>query len=93
MLNFYLDYKLLALVVWFGWMSKRNLNFIDSLAKWNVENVEDMSYMFYECRLLQKIDGLETWFPKNIINYNYFKAGCNMLNNVPDLSLWKKSDK
>ena len=46
----------------------KNFQTIPDISKWNVSNIEDMSYLFYRCEnLLSLPDNLSKW---NTINVN-----------------------
>ena len=49
------------------------------ISKWNVSNVKDMSYMFYNCSNFVGT-GIEYWDVDNVVYMNYMFKGCRKLN-------------
>ena len=61
-----------------------NINF----KSFNTKYIMDMSYMFYDCKLLNNISDISNWDTKIVENMSYMFYDCNSLNNLPDISKW-----
>ena len=68
----------------------KNLKTLPNLKGWNMENVKDLSYMFYECQSLNNLSGINKLKVNRFLNYNEFISGCKSLSPKPDISSWKK---
>ena len=51
------------------------------LENWDVSNVKDMHYMFFECTNFNC--DLSKWNVNNVTNMNYIFDGCKSLKNTP----------
>ena len=58
-----------------------NLQTID-VTGWNISNVTNISYMFYNCKKLRTIIGFERLILFSIIDINLMFDGCDRLNNI-----------
>ena len=54
----------------------KKLKNLPNLKGWIVENVKDLSYMFYECQSLNSLEGINKWKVNRFLNYNEFFSGC-----------------
>ena len=63
----------------------KNNIYID-LSFFDFKNVNDMSYMFYNCRSLESLPDLSKWDTKNVRDMNYMFYFCSVLKSLPDLS-------
>ena len=48
-------------------------------------NVNDMSFMFYECNSLISLPDISKWNTSNVNNMSYMFSGCNSLISLPDI--------
>ena len=48
-----------------------------------------MSYMFYECSLLNSLPDISEWDTKNVINMSHMFKNCGSLKYLPDISKWE----
>ena len=53
------------------------------------KNINDMSYMFYNCEYLTTLPDLSYWKTNNVTNISYMFYNCKSLSSLPDLSYWK----
>ena len=60
----------------------------DSFSFLNLENTEELDYVFYKCVLLKSIPDISNWNTSNIKNMNYMFYECYSLENLPDTSKW-----
>ena len=54
-----------------------------------MENVYDISYMFYSCSSLKSLPDISEWNTKNIENLNNIFENCSLLTFIPNISKWK----
>ena len=73
-----------------GIFEKTKFEYID-ISDWDVSNVQDMKYMFYECNTLESIGDISNWNVSNVENMHHMFYGCNNLKSVGDLSNWTAS--
>ncbi len=66
------------------------LSSITGLDKWNIFNVYNLSYAFYNTRALTTID-LSNWDTSNVTDMSGMFNNASLLNNVGDLSNWNTS--
>ena len=52
----------------------------------DIQNVTNMSYMFYDCYALTSLPDISKWDTKNVTNMSYMFYDCSSLNNLPDIS-------
>ena len=55
-------------------------------------NVNNMSYMFYDCNNLSSLPDLSKWNTSNVNDMSYMFYNCNNLSSLPDLSKWNTSN-
>ena len=53
-----------------------------------VNNIIDMSYMFYKCKNLISVPIISLMNTSNIINMSRLFEGCELLESLPDISNW-----
>ena len=53
-----------------------------------VNNIIDMSYIFYKCKNLKSVPNISQLNTSNIINMNRLFEGCELLETLPDISGW-----
>ncbi len=61
--------------------AKQRTNF-DGIETWDVSNVTDMSYIFYNCEYFNQ--NINSWDVSNVINMERMFAGCNSFNQPLD---------
>ena len=57
-----------------------------------IKPIKDMSYMFYECKLLDEIYNFSNWKTDEVTNLSYLFYGCENLRSVSDISKWNTSN-
>ena len=60
------------------------------LSGWKTSGVKNVSWMFYECRMIESID-LSGWDTSNVENMSLMFSNCNKLKSI-DLSGWNTSN-
>ena len=53
-----------------------------------IDNVTDMSYMFYECESLESLPDISKWNTSNVTNMSYMFSNCKSLKSLPDITKW-----
>ena len=53
-----------------------------------INNVTNMSYMFYGCSSLSSLPDISKWNTNNITNISYMFNECSSLSSLPDISKW-----
>ena len=53
-----------------------------------VNNITDMSYMFYKCSSLSSLPDISKWNTSSVTNMRYMFNGCSSLSSLPDISKW-----
>ena len=61
----------------------------NTLADWNISNVNNIKYMFARCSSLVNIPDISNWDTSNINNMNGLFYACFSLESLPDISKWK----
>ena len=57
-----------------------------------IENVTNMSYMFYNCSSLSNLPDISKWNTNNVTNMSYLFYNCSSLSNLPDISKWNTNN-
>ena len=57
-----------------------------------INNITDMSYMFYNCELISVLPDISIWDTSKVINMNNMFGGCKSLSYLPDISKWDTSN-
>jgi len=57
-----------------------------------INNVTNMSYMFYECSSLSSLPDISKWNTNNVIDMSYMFSGCTSLSSLPDISKWNTNN-
>ena len=52
----------------------------------DINNITDISKMFYECEYLQSIPDISKWNTNNVINISYMFSYCKTIESLPDIS-------
>ena len=68
------------------------LSSLPDISKWNNNNVNNMSSMFYNCKSLSSLPNITKWNTKNVNNMSYIFNICNSLSSLPDLSKWNTNN-
>ena len=58
------------------------------ISGWDVSNVKDMSFMFYNCQQLKSIVDLSNWNISKVEDIRYMFYDCENLKSVGNLSRW-----
>ena len=53
-----------------------------------INNVTNMSFMFYGCSLLSSLPDISKWNTSNVTNMSNMFNGCSSLSSLPDISKW-----
>ena len=70
----------------------KNLLSISNALKWDISEVNNISYLFSYCESLKYLpDILSYWDTSNLTNMNNIFSNCLSLNSIPDISGWKTS--
>ena len=64
------------------------LNSID-FSNFKIDNINTMSYMFYNCSRLKSLNGISKINTNNVNDISYMFYNCNSLEKLPDISKWK----
>ena len=73
-----------------GIFDSTKFKYID-ISYWNVSNIKNMSYMFYDCKRLETVGDLSKWNVSNVENMRCMFFDCKQLKSVGDLSNWDVS--
>ena len=57
-----------------------------------INNVKDMSYMFYNCSSLSSLPDISKWNTSNVNNMSSMFYNCSSLSSLPDISKWNISN-
>ena len=57
-----------------------------------IDNVTDMSYMFYRCSSLSSLPDISKWNTNNVTNMCYMFNYCSSLSLLPDISKWNTNN-
>ena len=57
-----------------------------------INNITDMSYMFYECYNLSNLPDISKWNTNNITDMSFMFYYCSNLSNLPDISKWNTNN-
>ena len=57
-----------------------------------INNVTNMSKMFYKCSSLSYLPDISRWNTNNITNMSYIFCGCLSLLSLPDISIWNTNN-
>ena len=58
------------------------------ISNWNLDNVNDISSLFYECSKLKELPDISKWNISNVNNISSIFEGCISLKYLPDISKW-----
>ena len=59
-----------------------------SVIKLNLNNVNNIEYIFYDCSSLKSLPDISKWNPNNVINMKKLFYNCASLKSLPDISKW-----
>ena len=65
-------------------IKKNELN----LSNWNINNVTDISYLFYNCSSLSSLPDISKWETYNVKRMRNLFNNCISLSSLPDISKW-----
>ena len=71
-------------LVWDGSLS--SLEIIPDISKWDMSNVTDVSYMFYECQVIRSLPNISKWKTNKFNDLSNLFLGCTKLLSFPDIS-------
>ena len=74
-----------------GIFSRTKFKYID-ISDWNVSNVTNMTYMFFNCEKLESIVDISSWDVSNVTDMEVMFYGCKELESVGDISDWNVSN-
>ena len=57
-----------------------------------VNDIINMSYMFYECKSLSSLPDISKWKTNNITNMSYMFGGCSSLSSLLNISNWNTNN-
>ena len=57
-----------------------------------INNISNMSCMFYECKSLSSLPDISKWNTSNVTYMSRMFDGCNSLSSLPDISKWNTSN-
>ena len=69
-----------------------SLKKLPNISKWNISNVNNMSFMFYNCITLTELPDISKWNTCKVNNMNSIFEGCSSLKELPDISKWNTSN-
>ena len=70
-----------------------NLSEIDNgISQWNLENCEDISYLFSTCYSLINMPDISKWNISKVKYMDYLFWGCTKIKSLPDISKWDTSN-
>ena len=68
-----------------------NIKYIH-FSNYNTTNINNMSYMFYNCKTLNSLSDISKWNTSNVNNMSYMFSGCNLLKSLPNISNWNTNN-
>ena len=71
---------------------KSNNNNKLSIKLIGINNIIDMSYMFYGCSSLLSLPDISKWNTNNCNNISYMFCECSSLSSLPDISHWNTNN-
>jgi len=80
-----IGYRIIELV------SNLNMEYENEIKLCGINKIEDMSYMFYNCKSLKSLPDFDKIDTSKITNIEYLFFGCESLESLPDLSKWNTS--
>ena len=57
-----------------------------------INNVTDISYMFFGCSSLSSLPDISKWNSNNVNNMSYMFDRCSSLSSLPDISKWNTNN-
>ena len=74
-----------------GIFDETKFEYID-ISNWDVSNIKNMRYMFYDCKRLETVGDLSKWNVSNVENMRCMFYKCEQLKSVGDISNWNVSN-
>ena len=74
-----------------GLFSRTKFKYID-ISDWNVLNVTNMAYMFFNCEKLESIVDISSWDVSSVYNASNMFCNCKKIKSVVDISKWNVSN-
>ena len=74
-----------------GLFSRTKFKYID-ISDWNVSNVTNMAYMFFECEELKSVGDISNWDVSSVYNTSNMFCNCKKIKSVVDISKWNVSN-
>ena len=74
-----------------GLFSRTKFKYID-ISDWNVSNVTNMAYMFFNCEKLESIVDISSWDVSSVYNTSNMFCNCKKIKSVVDISKWNVSN-
>ena len=74
-----------------GLFSRTKFKYID-ISDWNVSNVTNMAYMFFNCEKLESIVDISSWDVSSVYNTSNMFCNCKKIKSVVDMSKWNVSN-
>ena len=68
-----------------------NKNKLNIILK-GINNITNMSYMFYECLSLSSLPDISKWDTNNVTDMSSMFYGCSSLSSLPDISKWNTNN-
>ena len=65
-----------------------SLSSLPDISKWNIQNVNDISYMFSNCKSLSSLPDISKWNTQNVNDMSGIFSNCKSLSFLPDISKW-----
>ena len=74
-----------------GIFDSTKFEYID-ISNWDVSNIKNMRYMFYDCKRLETVGDLSKWDVSNVEYMTSMFYKCEQLKSVGDISNWNVSN-
>ena len=74
-----------------GLFSRKKFKYID-ISDWNVSNVTNMAYMFFNCEELESVGDISGWDVSSVYNTSNMFCNCKKIKSVVDISKWNVSN-
>ena len=74
-----------------GIFQETKFKYID-ISYWDVSNVTNMAYMFFNCEKLESIVDISSWDVSSVYNTSNMFCNCKKIKSVVDISKWNVSN-
>ena len=64
------------------------LSISDNFSKLDIREIEDISYLFYGCKMIEKLPDISKWYTKDVKIMKFVFDQCISLKELPDISQW-----